>query len=180
MHVLSKHEGPVFSLKWNQKGTLLLSCSLDGSAITWDVEKGKPKHQWLLHKSGCLDIDWRDERSFASCSSDKSIKVVNVDEEQEIKTFTGHKDEVNAIQWDPSGQMIASCSDDKTVRVSTTSLWRLDANHRSGPWKVAIRYRHSRTRKPYIRAAGARQAQVRQAIVLSPVHHGIIPCDFGM
>ena len=31
---------------------------------------------------------------------------------------TGHTDEVNAIKWDPSGQLLASCSDDYTAKVS--------------------------------------------------------------
>lgn len=29
----------------------------------------------------------------------------------------GHCDEVNAIKWDPSGSLLASCSDDYTAKV---------------------------------------------------------------
>lgn len=30
----------------------------------------------------------------------------------------GHTDEVNAIKWDPSGNLLASCSDDYTAKVT--------------------------------------------------------------
>ena len=34
-----------------------------------------------------------------------------------LKTYTGHTDEVNAVKWDPSGTLLASCSDDCTAKV---------------------------------------------------------------
>lgn len=37
-----------------------------------------------------------------------------------IQILSGHADEVNAIRWDPSGGVLASCSDDRSVL-----LWRL-------------------------------------------------------
>ncbi|CAM9667584.1 unnamed protein product, partial [Sphacelaria rigidula] len=30
---------------------------------------------------------------------------------------SGHTDEVNAIKWDPSGSLLASCSDDYTAKI---------------------------------------------------------------
>ena len=35
-----------------------------------------------------------------------------------IKTFQGHQNEVNAIKWDPQGRLLASCSDDMTLKVN--------------------------------------------------------------
>jgi len=32
-------------------------------------------------------------------------------------TLQGHQNEVNAIKWDPEGQILASCSDDMTLKV---------------------------------------------------------------
>mmetsp|Transcript_17100 Transcript_17100/g.53414 ORF Transcript_17100/g.53414 Transcript_17100/m.53414 type:complete len:772 (-) Transcript_17100:543-2858(-) len=37
-----------------------------------------------------------------------------------LQVLNGHIDEVNAIRWDPSGTLLASCSDDRSVM-----LWRL-------------------------------------------------------
>jgi transducin (beta)-like 1 len=36
-----------------------------------------------------------------------------------IKTFQGHQNEVNAIKWDPQGRLLASCSDDMTLKIWT-------------------------------------------------------------
>jgi WD40 repeat protein len=64
-----------------------------------------------------LDVDWRNSNSFATCSSDKLIHVCKVGDTRAVRTFAGHEDEVNAIRWDPSGRLLASCSDDKTAKV---------------------------------------------------------------
>ncbi len=50
-----------------------------------------------------LDVDWRNNTSFATCSTDKMIHVCKLGETQPLKTFEGHRDEVNAIKWDPTG-----------------------------------------------------------------------------
>lgn len=33
----------------------------------------------------------------------------------------GHTDEVNTVSWDPTGTLLASCSDDTTAKVCKTS-----------------------------------------------------------
>jgi hypothetical protein len=38
-------------------------------------------------------------------------------ERRERERFQGHTDEVNAVKWDPTGTMLASCSDDCTAKV---------------------------------------------------------------
>ena len=48
-------------------------------------------------------MDWRNNTSFATCSTDKMIHVCKLGDTQPLKTFEGHKDEVNAIKWDPTG-----------------------------------------------------------------------------
>lgn len=64
-----------------------------------------------------LDVDWKDTTTFATCSTDRCILVWNLDRPQPFKAFEGHSNEVNAIKWDPHGQLLASCSDDSTARI---------------------------------------------------------------
>lgn len=90
LNTLQKHKGPIFSLKWNKKGDLLLSGSVDKTAIIWDAKTAEVKQQFDFHKgminvativSFCnltpsaptLDVDWRNNVSFASCSTDKMV-----------------------------------------------------------------------------------------------------------
>ncbi|MCL7045260.1 hypothetical protein MKW94_018555 [Papaver nudicaule] len=114
---LNKHKGPIFSLKWNKKGDYLLSGSVDKTAIVWDVKTGEWKQQFEFHTAPALDVDWRNNASFATCSTDSMIYVCKIGENRPIRTFSGHQGEVNAIKWDPTGSLLASCSDDATAKI---------------------------------------------------------------
>ncbi|XP_052201687.1 WD40 repeat-containing protein HOS15-like [Diospyros lotus] len=113
----SKHKGPIFSLKWNKKGEYLLSGSVDKTAIIWDIKTGECKQQFEFHSAPTLDVDWRNNVSFATCSTDHMIYVCKVGDKRPFKTFSGHQGEVNAIKWDPTGSLLASCSDDTTAKI---------------------------------------------------------------
>ena len=114
---LDKHKGPIFSLKWNKKGDYLLSGSVDKTAIVWDAKTGEAKQQFAFHSAPTLDVDWRNNVSFATSSMDHMIYVCKLGETKPVKAFKGHTDEVNAIKWDPTGTLLASCSDDFTAKV---------------------------------------------------------------
>ncbi|KAJ2621307.1 hypothetical protein GGI26_004281 [Coemansia sp. RSA 1358] len=108
---------PVISMRWNRKGSLLLSACLDGSICLWEVQTGNMRHEYKGHTGSVLDVDWLDNTTFASCAADKSIIVWRDEETSPVKTFTGHKSDVNSIKWHPGGKYIASASDDGTVKI---------------------------------------------------------------
>ncbi|CAD6264220.1 unnamed protein product [Miscanthus lutarioriparius] len=114
---LFKHKGPIFSLKWNKKGDFLLSGSVDKTAIVWDTKTWECKQQFEFHSAPTLDVDWRNNNSFATCSTDNMIYVCKIGEQRPVKAFSGHQSEVNAIKWDPTGSFLASCSDDWTAKI---------------------------------------------------------------
>uniref|UniRef100_A0ACD5XVF4 Uncharacterized protein n=1 Tax=Avena sativa TaxID=4498 RepID=A0ACD5XVF4_AVESA len=114
---LFKHKGPIFSLKWNKKGDFLLSGSVDKTAVVWDTKTWDVKQQFEFHSAPTLDVDWRNNSSFATCSTDNLIYVCKIGEPHPVKTFSGHEKEVNAIKWDPTGSLLASCSDDWTAKI---------------------------------------------------------------
>jgi len=117
LQTLSRHKGPIFSLKWNRTGKYLLSGSVDKTAVVWDTTTSTVRQEFAFHKEPTLDVDWRDEDSFASCSTDRMIYVCKLDSPSYLRCFQGHRDEVNAIKWNPSGTLLASCSDDHTAKV---------------------------------------------------------------
>ncbi|CAB9518336.1 like/WD repeat-containing protein TBL1XR1 [Seminavis robusta] len=119
LHTLRGHKGPIFSLKWNKRGNYLLSGSYDKTTIVWDVSgnTGFVEQQFNDHQAPALDVDWRDDTTFASCSTDKTVNICKVGVSAPLKTYSGHTDEVNAVKWDPSGDLLASCSDDCTAKV---------------------------------------------------------------
>ncbi|KAL4824752.1 hypothetical protein H8958_005737 [Nasalis larvatus] len=95
----------VTSLDWNSDGTLLATGSYDGFARIW------------TENAPALDVDWQNNTTFASCSTDMCIHVCRLGCDRPVKTFQGHTNEVNAIKWDPSGMLLASCSDDMTLKI---------------------------------------------------------------
>ncbi|XP_071951112.1 F-box-like/WD repeat-containing protein TBL1XR1 [Antedon mediterranea] len=114
---LGQHKGPIFALKWNKKGNYILSAGVDKTTIIWDAQSGECKQQFPFHQAPALDVDWQNNTTFASCSTDRCIHVCKLSCDRPIKTFQGHTNEVNAIKWDPSGNLLASCSDDMTLKI---------------------------------------------------------------
>ena len=95
------------------------------SARIWDVKTGKELRRFAVHSAPTLDVAWRDNTSFSTCSSDKTVTFCRWDRDDPIHRWQEHEDEVNAVVWEPatpggvSGQdvkFLASCSDDKVGR----------------------------------------------------------------
>eukprot|EP01026_Neomeris_dumetosa_P031670 TRINITY_DN2510_c0_g1_i6.p1 TRINITY_DN2510_c0_g1~~TRINITY_DN2510_c0_g1_i6.p1 ORF type:complete len:505 (-),score=110.33 TRINITY_DN2510_c0_g1_i6:235-1749(-) len=120
---LEGHQGPIFAVKWSKDGRLLLTGSVDKCAIVWQVDEEKEQQRFQVHEGATLDVDWASNERFATCSTDRSICICELGMQQPLKTFSGHKDEVNAIKWDPTGQILASCSDDTTAKI-----WKLSSD----------------------------------------------------
>ncbi|VDD77912.1 unnamed protein product [Mesocestoides corti] len=126
----------VTSLDWNADGRFLATGSYDGYArvwdtdgkspvvsfsnyttIIWEAQTGQIVQQFAFHQAPTLDVDWKSADTFASCSTDTYIYVCKLKVDTPLKTFKGHGNEVNAIKWDPNGELLASCSDDRTLKV---------------------------------------------------------------
>lgn len=114
---LGQHKGPIFALKWNKRGNYILSAGVDKTTIIWDASSGQCTQQFMFHSAPALDVDWQTNTSFASCSTDMRIHVCKLFVDKPIKSFSGHRNEVNAIKWDPQGNLLASCSDDMTLKI---------------------------------------------------------------
>ncbi|MCL7030475.1 hypothetical protein MKW94_017631 [Papaver nudicaule] len=115
----SKHSAAILCIKWNKEGNRLLTGSADKTAIVWQWRMNalRQAQKFEFHSDKVMDVDWRDYDTFATCSGDASINVCKVGENHPVKTFLGHKGEVNSVKWDASGSLLASCSDDCTVKI---------------------------------------------------------------
>lgn len=124
---LARHTGPVFALRWSRRGDLLLTSSADGTSVVWDAAAGAAREVFSFD-GAVMDSDWRGAGSFAACTSDNAIHLCKLHGGggqagggqaggKPVRTWTGHASEVNAVRWDPSGQLLASCSDDATAKI---------------------------------------------------------------
>lgn len=117
LSTLGMHKGPIFALKWNKAGNLILTAGVDKTTCVWDASSGLCKQQFAFHTAPALDVDWRDNEVFASCSTDHFIHICRLGYDRPLYSFSEHTNEVNAIRWNPSGEFLASCSDDMTLKV---------------------------------------------------------------
>jgi len=49
IYTMKRHHAPIFSLKWNKKGDLFLTGSVDKTAIIWDSNTGEARQQYSFH-----------------------------------------------------------------------------------------------------------------------------------
>ncbi|XP_077891506.1 F-box-like/WD repeat-containing protein TBL1X isoform X3 [Ictidomys tridecemlineatus] len=95
---LGQHKGPIFALKWNKKGNYILSAGVDKTTIIWDAHTGEAKQQFPFHSAPALDVDWQNNTTFASCSTDMCIHVCRLGCDRPVKTFQGHTNLKNQSQ----------------------------------------------------------------------------------
>jgi transducin (beta)-like 1 len=108
-------------IKWNKSGTLIGGALYDQIFI-WSFEAGKLKKIKQIKVMSSLSgtVDWQTDNTF-SFFVYKDIQVFKVGKNQPIKTFSGHTHLVQSSQWDPQGKLLASGSQDNTVKV-----WSMD------------------------------------------------------
>lgn len=131
------------SVSWSKSGSLLSTCSRDKSVWIWevagddefecaavlnahtqDVKKVNIRDAFLLKLllTFRFKVIWHPHLDIlASASYDNSIKMYKEDPADNdwmcICTLTGHTSTVWSISFDGSGNRLASCSDDRTVKI---------------------------------------------------------------
>jgi transducin (beta)-like 1 len=118
---------PIFSVKWNTNGKLLLFGGQDHCAHVYQLSTKSIIHSYTtLHTDHTLDVDWmkggEEENNnilgFATASSDKSVCIIKFDTNLPIRLI-GHEDEVNTVRWSSDNIYLVSCSDDCSAKIWT-------------------------------------------------------------
>ena len=61
------------------------SAGVDKTTIIWDAANAEIKQQFNFHEAPALDVDWKNDDTFASCSTDKIIHVCQIGRSTPIK-----------------------------------------------------------------------------------------------
>lgn len=135
-HLLSLHRAPVLVTKWNKPGSLILSVDCTNTVVVWDALTGDIKQHFQGKTSSdeevlAMDVsnassmpyslgndaDWVDTYTYACTGESASIMICKVGEETPLLRFKGHTQGINCIEFDEASQLLASGSDDHTIRI---------------------------------------------------------------
>lgn len=47
---LSRHQGPVFAIKWSPNGSYLATGGVDSSVLIWDAQSNEVRQELAMHK----------------------------------------------------------------------------------------------------------------------------------
>ncbi len=123
------HAGVVNELLFAANGRTLLSVGDDKTIRLWDIANATLEHTWHLHSgsgadgaiyAAALSPDGQ-YLALGGYFPDNEIRILNMQQEQEIIILKGHTNVINRLQFSHNGRLLASAGADKVV-----NLWALD------------------------------------------------------
>ncbi|KAJ8686204.1 hypothetical protein QAD02_021998 [Eretmocerus hayati] len=159
---LDGHKYSVNYVEFSPCGTKLASCSMDGTAIIWDIETGNQARFSLVNSGTAVRIcRWSpDGTKLATAGDDEKTLLWDMDTMEELRVFEGHADAITSLAFTPDSRyLVTACSE---------GAWRLfDATTSSNFGEESKQQQWG--------------ASDRDALLLCEIAHdlGVQGCDFS-
>jgi len=111
------HDGPCMGATFSATGAYLASYGADGRIVVWDPDDWTRHTVVSSHKAAVLGLGWQTDAVFASCSADRQVLLHRLGNKKPVRVFQGHSAPVTVLRWDDSRSLLATGSDDSSVRV---------------------------------------------------------------
>ncbi|KAL6296548.1 hypothetical protein ACE6H2_004690 [Prunus campanulata] len=111
------HSASVMSLDFHpNKDDLICSCDSDGQIRYWSINNGSCSS---VFKGGTAQMRFQPRHGrFLAAAADNVVSILDVETQACRHSLQGHTKPVHSVCWDPSGEFLASVSED-SVRVWT-------------------------------------------------------------
>ena len=121
------HESTVWSIDFDPTEKYLLSVGDDMKMMIWEVTKKNYVRKWTIDSIHSRWIYswawWKNSSRIATGGGDNKVFVYDVSDIsnplvlQESPTDSGHINDVNWVAFHHKSNVLASCSDDRTIKV---------------------------------------------------------------
>ncbi len=118
------HEGEILQLRVSPDGTRVASGSADRRAIVWDAAAATSLHVMRGHDEKVLSVAFGRNKKLATGGADGRVLIWDLTSEHPSESpqqLVGHEQSVTGLVFSRDLEVLASASNDETVR-----LWRLD------------------------------------------------------
>lgn len=111
------HSDIVNSVAWSHNGCLMATASKDNTVKVWvPTVRGSSYNFVALSNVRSVDFHPKDKK-LVTASDDKAVKLWSIETKRFLSSFLGHTNRVLRARYSPSGKTIASCSEDRTLRI---------------------------------------------------------------
>ena len=122
------HGGLVMDVKWNPKDTTtFVSCSLDGTAIFWDISSDQPRFTQKI-STKCINsvafCSQGDRSLLAAGSDDHDIRIIDLQTRSVIATLSAHSHNVTRVDFHPARPILVSTGEDNLTVIWSTITWK--------------------------------------------------------
>ncbi len=131
LYQLDDHTDSVIDVHFSPNDACLATASLDGTVKIWDINnRGQLWQNLIGHTDWVYGVafsaeDVGDEEIFteqcgtrlATASSDGTVRLWNIGASREFRTFTGHTDAIESVDYSPDGRFLVTASDDETAGI---------------------------------------------------------------
>ena len=112
------HKAEIVSAQFSPDSRLLVTASLDGLAIVWNVDDGTEAAVLAGHTGEVYSAEFSpDGSTVATAGSDGSVRLWDAATGEPLAVFTGHSGTVYRVHYSPDGGSLLSAGVDTTVRL---------------------------------------------------------------